>query len=194
MEQIDFKAIIDRLADTGYNPLPQSVRIKVPDAKFHLKGGLKYFCGDNAKWNSDYDKIADWLTDNNGKGLVMVGDCGIGKSLIGMRIIPLLLNYYCKRIVTICTAQELNKFPDNIITKHIIYVDDVGTEDVSNIYGNKRIPFSELVDATEREGKLLMFSTNLDDAHLTEKYGDRVIDRLHAVARKITIHGKSMRK
>ncbi len=193
MKQIDFKAAIERLSDTGYKPMPQLVQIHVPDAKEHLKAGLKYFCGEKAKWNSDYDKIADWLTDNKGKGLMLVGDCGLGKSLIGMRIIPLLLNFYCRVIVTVCTAMELNKYPDEIIWKHIIYIDDVGTEDISNIYGNKRIPFAELVDAAERDGKLLMFSTNFDDKHLAEKYGDRVIDRLHAVTKKIIIHGKSMR-
>ena len=194
MEQINFKAVIDRLADTSYRPLPQLVQINVPDAKTHLKEGLKYFCGDNAKWNNDYDKISDWLSDNKGKGLMLVGGCGLGKSLIGMRIVPLLLNYYCRKVVTVCTSAELNKTPDDIIKKHIVYVDDVGTEEISNIYGNKRMPFAELVDAVERDGKMLMFSTNLDDEHLTKKYGDRVIDRLHAVTRKITIHGKSMRK
>lgn len=193
MEQINFSAVIERLIDTGYKPLPQSVQINIPDAKEHLKEGLRFFCGDKAKWNSDYDKIAEWLTSNKGKGLMLVGNCGLGKSLIGMRIIPLLLHYYHRRIVTVCTATEMNKSPDEIIKNHIIYVDDIGTEDISNIYGNKRIPFAELVDAVERNGKLLMFSTNLDDEHLVEKYGNRVIDRLRSVTRKIIIHGKSMR-
>ena len=125
---------------------------------------------------------------------MLVGDCGVGKSLIGMRIIPLLINHYYRKVVTICAANELNKSPDEIIKYRIIYVDDVGTEDISNIYGNKRMPFAELVDATERDGKLLMFSTNLDDEHLKMKYGDRVVDRLHAIVRKVTIKGKSNRK
>ena len=194
MKQINFDEAVERLKDTTYKPVPDKVRICVTDAVNHLKGGLKYFCGDSAKWNNDYNNIADWLTDNKGKGLMLVGDCGVGKSLIGMRIIPLLLNHYCRKIVTVCTANELNKSPDEIINRHVIYVDDVGTEDISNIYGNKRIPFAELVDAAERDGKLLMFSTNLDDEHLAQKYGNRTTDRLHAVTRKITIKGKSNRK
>jgi DNA replication protein DnaC len=194
MDQINFKAVIDKLSGTTYKPLPEHVQIRVPDAREHIKDGLTYFCGDSAKWLSDYDKIAEWLSDNRGKGLMLVGECGVGKSLIGMRIIPLILNYYCRKIVTVCTASDLNKNPDDVIKTHIIYIDDVGTEDISNIYGNKRIPFAELVDSVERDGKLLMFSTNLDDTHLAEKYGDRVIDRLHAVTRKITIHGKSFRR
>lgn len=194
MEQINFKATIERLRDTTYKPLPDRVQISVPNAGTHLKGGLKYFCGDDAKWNTDYEKIVQWLTDNKGKGLMLVGGCGVGKTLIGMRIIPLLLNHYCGKIVTICTANELNKSPDEIMKNHIIYIDDVGTEDISNIYGNKRVPFAELVDMAERDGKLLMFSTNLDDEHLKMKYSDRVVDRLHAITRKVTITGESNRK
>lgn len=194
MGQIDFKTTIERLQDTTYKTLPDKVIIRVPNAGMHLKGGLKYFCKDDAKWNTNYENIADWLADNKGKGLMLVGGCGVGKTLIGMRIIPLLLNHYCGKVVTICTANELNKTPDEIMRNHIIYIDDIGTEDVSNIYGNKRIPFAELVDIAERDGKLLIFSTNLDDEHLKAKYGDRVVDRLHAIVRKITITGKSNRK
>lgn len=193
MEQINFKATIERLRDTTYKPLPDRVQISVPNAGTHLKGGLKYFCGDNAKWNTDYEKIVQWLTDNKGKGLMLVGGCGVGKSLIGMRIIPLLLTHYCGKIVAICTTNELNKSPDEIMKDHIIYIDDVGTEDISNIYGNKRVPFAELVDMAEQNGKLLMFSTNLDDEHLKIKYGDRVVDRLHSIVRKVTINGESNR-
>lgn len=194
MGQIDFKTTIERLQDTTYKTLPDKVIIRVPNAGMHLKGGLKYFCKDDAKWNTNYENIADWLADNKGKGLMLVGGCGVGKTLIGMRIIPLLLNHYCGKVVTICTANELNKTPDEIMRNHIIYIDDVGTEDVSNIYGNKRVPFAELVDIAERDGKLLMFTTNLDDEHLKAKYGDRVVDRLHAIVRKITITGKSNRR
>lgn len=194
MKQIDFQETIERLKDTSYKPIPNKVHIHITDAEEHLKKGIEFFCGDNAKWNNDYSAISQWLTDNKSKGLILVGGCGVGKSLIGMRIIPLLLNYYCRKVVTICTAAELNKSPDDFIRSHIIYVDDVGTEDVSNLYGNKRVPFAELVDAAERDGKLLMFSTNLDEEHLKAKYGDRVIDRLHAITRRVTITGKSNRK
>lgn len=194
MEQINFNNAVQRLQDTTYRPMPSGVQIKVPDARRQLANGLKFFCGDKARWNSDYDKIASWLSDNKTKGLMLVGGCGLGKSLIGMRIIPLLLNHYCQRVVTVCTAAELNKSPDEIMKHHVIYVDDVGTEDVSNNYGNRRIPFAELVDAAERNGKLLMFSTNLNDTFIEQKYGKRVFDRLHAVVRKITITGQSMRK
>lgn len=193
MEQIDFKKQIDYLRDTGYSGLPTQAKIHIPEARVHLQNGLKYFCGENAKWLSEYDSIVEWMEDNKGRGLLLMGSCGVGKTLIGMRILPLLINYYCRKNVSIYTAQELNSKPDEIISKHIVYVDDVGTEDISNIYGNKRIPFAELVDAAERNGKLLIATTNLDKTHLTEKYKDRVMDRLEAITKGITIKGNSMR-
>lgn len=57
-----------------------------------------------------------------------------------------------------------------------------------------KLNFSSECYLTYRDGKLLMFSTNLDDEHLKMKYGDRVVDRLHAIVRKVTINGKSNRK
>ena len=193
MEQIDFEKQIEYLRVTGYKPMPELIHIRIPDAQANLYNGIKMFCRENTRWSPDYERVADWLSDNKGRGLLLSGKCGLGKSLIGMRIIPLLLSYYCKKIISIYTAQELSSKPDEIMKRHIIYIDDIGTEDISNIYGNKRVPFAELVDTAEREGKLLIISTNLDEEHLKEKYGERVVDRLHAITRKITINGKSMR-
>lgn len=193
-DAINWGQIIKSLKETGYREYPQKVQIRIPNARNNLEAVLKYLCGKNTVWNDNYDKIAKWLTDNKGKGLMLAGECGVGKTLIGMRIIPLLINYFCGSIVTICTANELNKTPDEILSKHIIYIDDVGIEEVSNIYGNKRLVFAELVDEAEKKGKLLIFSTNLDDNALLRKYGDRTVDRLHAIVRKINIKGTSYRK
>lgn len=194
MEKINFKQVADYLKGTGYPSEPQRVHISIADARQHLFDGIKYFAKEDATWSDCYEPIADWLTDNKGKGLLLAGECGLGKSLIGMRIIPLLLNWYCRKVVSVYTAQELNARPDEVLQHHIIYIDDVGTENVSNVYGNKRIPFSELCDAAERNGKLLMMSTNLSFSQLTEKYGERTADRLKAVTKTVVFRGKSMRK
>lgn len=192
--EIDFDKQIRYMRDCGYPPPPDHVHISVPDAEKHLRAGLRHFCGDKAVWLPDYDRVAEWLSDNKGRGLLLMGSCGLGKSLIGMRIIPLLLNYYCRKIVYVYTAQELNVKPDEVLGKHIIYVDDIGTEDISNIYGNKRVPFAELIDAAEREGKLLIITTNLDLESIKDRYKDRVADRLLAITKGITITGNSFRR
>lgn len=190
----NFKELIDKLKDTGYPTEPDKVFIKIPNAEQRLRGGLDYFTQGNAEWiERNYRPIVDWMIDNKGRGLLLSGGCGLGKSLIGMRILPLLINDTCRKVVSVYKAQELNTNPDDVINKHLIYIDDIGTESISNIYGNKRVPFCELCDAVEQKGKLLMCSTNLTIDELKEKYGERTVDRLRATTKYVPLYGDSLR-
>lgn len=191
----EFHAGVERLLETGYPTPPDRINVRVPDAENLLKAGLKYFLGDQATWQEhNYRPIVDWLTDNKGRGLLLSGGCGLGKSLIGMRILPVILNLRCGKLVSVYRSPDLCKAPDEILAKHVLYIDDVGTESVSNIYGNKRVPFSELCDLAEQKGKLLMVTTNCDVAHLREKYGERTVDRLRAITKYVPFTGASLRK
>lgn len=200
--EFDFKSLVDRLNDGTGVQMPEMVSIRIPDAEQRLRGGLDYFVNvfsrgevQKSEWNErNYRPIVDWMTDNKGRGLLMVGSCGLGKSLIGKYILPYLIRDACRKVVNVFNAQELNSKPDEIIGYHIIYIDDIGTENVSNIYGNKRIPFMELCDATEQKGKLLMCSTNLTIEELKEKYGDRTVDRLKSTTKVVPFIGESLRK
>lgn len=182
------------LEGTGY-PRTSFVNFKIPDAKTHLMDGIKYFCEDDAVWVEDYNLVAEWLSDNKGKGLMMVGNCGTGKTLIGSKIIPLLLYHYCSKLMTFqYAAQEINAKADEIMQHKIVYLDDIGREKMLNSYGNKRWVFPEIVDDADRKGKLLIISTNLDSKHLAEKYDDRTMDRLRSLTRIVPFTGKSLRK
>ena len=200
--EFDFKSLVDRLNDGTGVQMPEMVSIRIPDAEQRLRGGLDYFVNvfsrgevQKSEWNEkNYRPIVDWMTDNKGRGLLMVGSCGLGKSLIGKYILPYLIRDACRKVVNVFNAQELNSKPDEIIGYHIIYIDDIGTENVSNIYGNKRIPFMELCNATEQKGKLLMCSTNLTIEELKEKYGDRTVDRLKSTTKVVPFIGESLRK
>lgn len=202
MEQIDseyFKKLVSQMRDTGYPQEIDRVQINIPNAEKRLRGGLQYVVnmksGCNAEWNErNYRPIVDWMTDNKGKGLLMFGGCGLGKSVIGMYILPLLIKDVHKKVVNIFSAQELNKKIDEILKLHIIYIDDIGTEDNLNSYGNKRMPFAELCDAAEKKGKLLILTTNLSIDELTQRYGDRVVDRLIATTKAVPFTGDSLRK
>lgn len=202
MDKIDFNSIVERLNDGTGVQLPSTVSVKILNAEERLRGGLDYFVNvfsrgatPKASWDEhNYRPVVDWMTDNQGRGLLMIGNCGLGKSLIGKYILPLLIRDSCRKVVNVFNAQELNTKPDEILSYHIIYIDDIGTENVSNIYGNKRIPFMELCDAVEQKGKLLMCSTNLTLDELAEKYGERTIDRLRATTKVIPFIGDSLRK
>ena len=78
MEQIDFRQTIERLKDTGFSPVPNTVEISIPDAKKVLWAGIKYFTGENARWLPEYEEVASWLVSNGGRGLLCCGNCGRG--------------------------------------------------------------------------------------------------------------------
>jgi len=191
---VDFEKTIEDLRETGFSPVPNEVHISVPEAKKALWAGLKFFTKENAVWLNEYEDVARWLIDNKGRGLLCVGNCGRGKSLISGKIIPILLNYYCRKIVSCYDAQQMNADIDAVKNKHIIYIDDIGTESMSVKYGEKRLAFAELVDEAEKKGKLLIISTNLSLSDLRDKYGERTIDRLRAITTPVAFEGESLRK
>lgn len=199
---VDFKQIIQRFERGEELFLDNKVRIQIPNAEQWLRKGLDFFvnhysCGEcpHATWSEkNYRPIVDWMTDNKGRGLLMTGRCGLGKTLIGKHILPLLFRSLCGKIITVTTAQDLNKKIDEMLMKHIIYIDDIGTEELAKSYGNVRCTFSELCNEAEQKGKLLIISTNLTAKELEEKYGERTIDRLKAITKFVPFVGASLRK
>ena len=194
MEQIDFRKTIDRLREVGFFPMPEPMKIAIPNAKDVLWRGLNYFINNGSVWLPEYDEIASWLSDNRGRGLLCYGNCGRGKSLICWKIIPVLLHFYYKKIVSCYDAQQMNADIDLVKRGHIVYIDDVGTENVSVKYGERRMAFPELVDEAEKRGKLLILTTNLSLDEISQKYGERTMDRLVAITKPIKFKGESLRK
>lgn len=184
------------LQGTGFFGSPKKVSIHIDNAKLLLCNGLKYYCGEGAVWQQEYEEVAEWLTDNKGRGLWLCGECGRGKTLIGAKILPVLFNFYHfpRKIITLYDAKDMNNVYNDIVKKHIIYIDDVGKESVEVSYGNRNLRFPDIVDEAEKKGKLLMFSTNLSQEKMVEKYGERTVDRLRAITKKIVFRGKSLRK
>ena len=191
---MDFKQIIKNLEDIGFTIEPDRVYIKISDARNHLWGGIKYFTGEDARWLPEYEQVAEWLSDNQGRGLLCLGNCGRGKSLICGKIMPILLNGYCKLLISCYNAQQMNADMDQVINKHLVYIDDIGTEGISIKFGERRMAFSELVDEAEKRGALLLLTTNLSIGELREKYGERTIDRLKAITKMVKFVGESLRK
>ena len=66
-------------------------------------------------------------------------------------------------------------------------MDDIGTENLSVKYGEKRLAFAELTDEAEKKGKLLILTTNLSIDELREKYGERTVDRLRAITKTVLV-------
>lgn len=162
------------------------VRWTLPDADKVLMRGLAYAIGPTAQWLPEYDAVADWLSDNKGKGLMCIGDCGRGKTIITRDILPLVFqnyiqtydaqdDYWFHPVYSYFLAKELKSRWAEIERCKIICIDDVGTEPIAKVYGETHNYFSELVDLCNDRDKLLICSTNLTQAQLFGGEEDGVV-------------------
>ena len=198
----EFQQQAEYMRDYGFNPYSQRLNIAIPNARERLMAGLHYFLGDKAKWLDCYDELADWLTDNKGRGLLCIGTCGLGKTLLCQNILPVLIHQYTKVVPEACTANEMNSKVDRLQDERCVIVDDLGVEaPETNTYGNRRFPFNELCDAAERHGSMLIITTNLSPNAINNpdypdsierKYGREVLDRLKTITKAVLFSGKSM--
>ena len=202
-----FEQTLEYMRRFGYDPYPERLHIAIPDAREQLMAGLQYYLGNEAQWLPCYDKVVEWLTDNKGRGLLCVGTCGLGKTLICQNILPMLIYRNTKKVPDTCTAIEMNGRIDALLNSKCVIVDDIGIEPVeTNTYGNRRVPFNELCDQAERRGSLLILTTNLRTTKkvdpdtglaipsIEERYGQRTLDRLRAITKVIKFEGPSLRK
>lgn len=194
MEKVNFKDTIEKLRDTGFCPVPDKVEIRVPNAKDVLWRGIQYFTGGNARWLPEYDEVAAWLAGNQGRGLLCYGNCGRGKTLLCGKIIPIAINFFCRKITAVKDAQQMNKEVDALKKEHLLCIDDIGTEQELVKYGERRMAFCEIADEAEKKGHLLLLTTNLSLNEISVKYGERTMDRLVAVTKRVQFRGESLRK
>lgn len=196
---IDFKSIADEMRLHGMaTPLSKrEVNFSISGARELLKKAFDYFLSaDKIKtiWRKEYDQVANWLANNEGRGLFLWGDCGLGKSLLGRYIIPAILLKCCRKVVNVYNVSEMNLKTDEILRRQFISLDDIGTEEMVNVYGNRRLAFAEIMDVVEKQSKLVIISTNLNKEALIEKYGFRVYDRIIGTTRRVRFEGESLRK
>lgn len=195
-----FSDVADYLQQFGYRPKVNNRRISIMDARKRMEDGLRYFLGEGKyKWLPAYDRIADWLSDNKGRGLLCIGTSGLGKTLICQRILPVILGSNVPSV----TAQEMNTRIDELLKERCVIIDDLGKEDVEiRNYGNRRRPFFELCDAAEKNGVLLIINTNLSTTPVRDprypdsiqaRYGNEVLSRLRATTKAVLIEGEDMR-
>lgn len=152
------------------------------------------------KWLREYEELAEWLKDNKGKGLLMYGNCGRGKTVFGGHILPATIYNYFRnktgigKYLTCVSYRDLNEKLATLKNCKLLYIDDLGQEEFAKIYGNTIHAFADLVDNAEKKGNLLIISTNLSLDQLHEKYGDRVISRLKALTKTVLFNGEDLRK
>lgn len=156
----------------------------------------------------EYAKVVDWMTDTRGRGLLLMGDCGRGKSIIGTGVVPILLALKGCHTVPV-HADDFNKpYPfaastaecdprmtnlDYLVWTHFPIIDELGVESMVNNYGEKSEGFNRVINAAERYLRPLFISTNLTKEELLRRYGERTFDRLFHLCQIVKFKGESLR-
>lgn len=156
----------------------------------------------------EYDQIVDWMHDTGGLGLLLIGDCGRGKSIIATCLVPVLLGI--KNLYTYPVhADDFNKpYPfaastmgmdpkmtnlDYLTRCPYPVIDELGVETLINDYGERYEGFNRIINAAERYFRPIFVSTNLSKDEMLNRYGERTLDRLQHLCRIVEFRGESLR-
>lgn len=139
-------------------------------------------------WEPQYQQLGDWMSQPGGRGAIIFGSAGAGKTFLAT-VYAALAYMHCGALFTIVAARELNDFADKVKKDRFLIIDDIGVEEELNVYGTRRYVLPEIVDVAERRNSILVLTTNLTAAQLATKYGMRTIDRLRSVCKAIDFTG-----
>ena len=188
----DINDVINAFKQHGMKVPNTKIQFNVPNAKQQVEKYLSMFVKDY-KWLKEYDLICEWLTDNQGKGLMLFGDCGRGKTIMTQWIIPAILLESCRTVLKVYSVNELSTNIETITASKLFGIDDIGTEEMSVEYGNKRMYFADIMDLVEKQNKLIVITSNLNGVELKQKYGERILDRIVSTTTRIEFNGVSLR-
>lgn len=193
-----FRNVLANMSMVGTPTPPTLVHVKINNARnvlgHYLFAYLRQLGVSKPEWVPEYNEVAEWLTDNKGRGLLLHGTCGRGKSVLTRYVLPAILNQFCGKVVDVYDIQRMNEELDKAILSKLIAIDDIGTEEIRVKYGERRMAFAEIIDMAEKKGNLVIISTNLSGKEIKERYGDRVFDRVMAVTTRVPFSGTSFRK
>ena len=161
------------------------------------------------QWLEEYYHIKSWMMNTEGKGLLLMGSCGRGKSVIASGVIPVLFRMKGKYLRPV-HAQDMTKptpqqpylaygqrpetWLDYLQRCAFPIIDELGVEMQVNDYGEKCEGFNLVINAAERYNRPMFITTNLTEEQILARYGERTLDRLGHLCKTVKFTGESLRK
>ena len=157
------------------------------------------------KYLPEYDEVVRWMTNTEGKGLLLRGVKGRGKSTILMSVFPVL--FKLKHLVfRPIQAHDIGIEEYNVLNRTVCFpnletmkktrfpaIDELGVEPQVNDFGEKFEGFNQIIDKAEQEIKSLFITTNLSPEQLLTRYDSRTLDRLGRLCKTVVFQGDSLR-
>ena len=155
-------------------------------------GWVKSIAGDT-EFNKAVSAIQAMFS--SGRGLLVTGDAGCGKTQLMSAIRDWLnsgtLNWmYCKE------PKDVNymRYDDDAI-KGNVFVDDIGCEEIIREYGNIVDVVGDYIQRYHYRGNgRFIATTNLNSQQINERYGARCLDRLLEMCVVLKLNGKTKRE
>lgn len=188
--------LIERMKAIGMAVPPIEKRLRINDAEQVLDkcySAMLQSQGKVYKKQPEYTMIAEWLSDNQGKGLFLYGNCGRGKSYLARYVIPAIFLVKHEVVITTCNATDISQNIDKIKELKYLVIDDLGTEFTAVNYGQRRNVIDEIIDKAEQNANILIITTNLTKNELETRYGERVMNRINALTKRVCFEGDSLR-
>jgi DNA replication protein DnaC len=151
---------------------------------------------DNKEWNHCVSIISEHIAQ--GKPMIIYGKTGVGKTSIMQsfgRILSILKNPNHQEFITKRAPDLVDEFKKGMDINMMyskplntglfknagLFIDDIGTEEMGNSYGNKSDVIGDLILAIYARHDMrdrVSFATNLSADKLKSRYGERVYGRL----------------
>lgn len=149
------------------------------------------------KWYVEYDEVIDWMSDNKGKGLMLIGSSGCGKSIILTKVLPALFLCFKRKILRVYKSRDIARMDIDELYRYMkrnyIAVDEFGREKDLNEFGTKHNAMEYVIDECETDMKLLFITSNLNIKQVSERYGEHILDRLKLLCKIVVFKGESLR-
>ena len=134
--------------------------------------------GEQAHWVRQYEHVADWLIDNDGKGLLMYN----AKSALIVAIKNSIAMLYqgCATDSIIFKAANMKQYLREMLQTFMLFIEDNGKEPDSMLQ-----ELQTIVENREKQGGLLIIQTAQSRTEFLSKYGEDLTTRIERLCKRI---------